>query len=101
MCLLTNARTVAIVFARSAGSEATYCAGVLTCAAGFMVSSFPNGVGHRNVELGSESISPSLQAWEKSTLTPIQPAERSGHIGHERRGVRNSPKADLVICQTT
>src|SRR6185312_14991154 len=40
MCLFTNARTVAIVFARSAGSEAMYCAGVLTFAAGFINSSF-------------------------------------------------------------
>src|SRR5579859_5479830 len=40
MCLFTSARTVAIVFARSAGSDAMYCAGVLTFAAGFMDSSF-------------------------------------------------------------
>src|SRR5260221_12738177 len=39
MCLFTRARTVAIVFARSAGSEAMYCAGVLTFDAGFMNSS--------------------------------------------------------------
>src|SRR5271165_242302 len=39
MCLFTNARTVAIVFARSAGSEALYCAGVLTVDGGFMDSS--------------------------------------------------------------
>src|SRR4249919_2701313 len=36
MCLFTSARTVAIVFARSAGSEAMYCAGVLTFDGGFM-----------------------------------------------------------------
>src|SRR5215831_16140602 len=36
MCLFTSARTVAIVFARSAGSEAMYCSGVLTFDAGFM-----------------------------------------------------------------
>src|ERR1041385_1109838 len=35
MCLFTNARIVAIVFARSAGSEAMYCAGVLTFDGGF------------------------------------------------------------------
>jgi hypothetical protein len=40
MCLFTNARTVVIVFARSAGSEAMYCAGVLTLDGGFMGSSF-------------------------------------------------------------
>src|SRR5215469_15192367 len=39
MCLFTSARTVAIVFARSAGSEAMYCAGVLTFDGGFMNSS--------------------------------------------------------------
>src|SRR5689334_17930486 len=39
MCLFTSARTVAIVFARSAGSEAMYCAGVLTFDGGFMDSS--------------------------------------------------------------
>src|SRR5262249_50446770 len=39
MCLFTSARTVAIVFARSAGSEAVYCAGVLTFDGGFMDSS--------------------------------------------------------------
>src|SRR6516162_1628838 len=36
MCLFTSARTVAMVFARSAGSEAMYCAGVLTFDGGFM-----------------------------------------------------------------
>src|SRR5215471_11662306 len=36
MCLCTKARIVAIVFARSSGSEAMYCAGVLTPGAGFM-----------------------------------------------------------------
>src|SRR5215469_6163433 len=36
MCLFTSARTVAIVFARSAGSEAMYCAGVFTFDGGFM-----------------------------------------------------------------
>src|ERR1700757_1656214 len=36
MCLFTSVRTVAIVFARSAGSEAMYCAGVLTFDGGFM-----------------------------------------------------------------
>src|SRR6516225_6849343 len=36
MCLFTSARTAAIVFARSAGSEAMYCAGVVTFDAGFM-----------------------------------------------------------------
>src|SRR5215472_15619380 len=36
MCLFTSARTAAIVFARSAGSEAMYCAGVLTFDGGFM-----------------------------------------------------------------
>src|SRR5215831_10983525 len=41
MCLLTTARTAEIVFARSAGSEAMYCAGVLTFAGGFMDSSSP------------------------------------------------------------
>jgi hypothetical protein len=40
MCLFTIARTVAIVFARSAGSEAMYWAGVLTFDGGFMDSSF-------------------------------------------------------------
>src|ERR1017187_1695315 len=39
MCLFTNARTVAIVFARSAGGEAMYCAGGLTVDGGFMDSS--------------------------------------------------------------
>src|SRR5438105_8569201 len=39
MCLFTSARTVAIVLARSAGSEAMYCAGVLTFDGGFMDSS--------------------------------------------------------------
>src|SRR5215470_17285750 len=39
MCLFTSARTVTIVFARSAGSEAMYCAGVLTFDGGFMDSS--------------------------------------------------------------
>src|SRR6478609_2372870 len=39
MCLFTSARTVAIVFTRSAGSEAMYCAGVLTFDGGFMDSS--------------------------------------------------------------
>src|SRR5215467_11487759 len=39
MCLFTSARTAVIVFARSAGSEAMYCAGVLTFDAGFMDSS--------------------------------------------------------------
>src|SRR3569833_1541432 len=36
MCLLTRARTVAIVFARTAGSESMYCAGVLTFGGGFI-----------------------------------------------------------------
>src|SRR5215469_18093088 len=35
MCLFTSARTAAIVFARSAGSAAMYCAGVLTFDGGF------------------------------------------------------------------
>src|SRR5712664_4640827 len=39
MYLFTSARTVAILFARSAGSEAMYCAGVLTFDGGFMDSS--------------------------------------------------------------
>src|SRR4249919_3141410 len=39
MCLFTTARTFAIVFARSAGSEAMYCAGVVTFDGGFMDSS--------------------------------------------------------------
>src|SRR5690349_17748551 len=39
MCLFTSARTVAIVFARPVGSEAMYCAGVLTFDGGFMDSS--------------------------------------------------------------
>ena len=34
--MFTSARTVAIVFARSAESEAMYCAGVLTFDGGFM-----------------------------------------------------------------
>src|SRR5258707_719352 len=45
MCLFTSARTVAIAFVRSAGSEAMYCAGVLTFDAGFtdsLNSSLPN-----------------------------------------------------------
>jgi hypothetical protein len=37
--LFTSARTVAIVFARSAGREAMYCAGVLTFDGGFMAVS--------------------------------------------------------------
>src|SRR5258708_1043054 len=41
MCLFTAARTVAIVFARSAGSEAMYCAGALTFDGGFMDSPSP------------------------------------------------------------
>src|SRR6185436_19406658 len=41
MCLFTKARTVAIILARSAGSEAMYCAGVLTFGGGFMDSPFP------------------------------------------------------------
>src|SRR3974390_735782 len=41
MCLFTNARIVAIVFARSAGSEAMYCAGVLTFDVGCMDSGSP------------------------------------------------------------
>src|SRR5579863_1886896 len=52
MCLFTNARTVAIVFPRSAGSEAMYCAGVFTFAAGFMDSSpVPTEVYHRTFEI--------------------------------------------------
>src|SRR5215467_7598396 len=54
MCLFTSARTVAIVFARLAGSEAIYCAGVLTFAAGFIACLrqagfvvLPNEVYHR------------------------------------------------------
>src|SRR5262245_46855919 len=39
MCSFTNARIVAIVLARSTGSESTYCAGVLTFDGGFMDSS--------------------------------------------------------------
>src|SRR5882762_9243716 len=39
MCWFTNARTVVMVFARSVGSEAMYCAGVLTFDGGFMDSS--------------------------------------------------------------
>src|SRR6266403_5359190 len=39
MCWFTSARTVVMVFARSAGSAAMYCAGVLTFDAGFMDSS--------------------------------------------------------------
>ena len=38
MYLFTSERTVAIVFARSAGSEAMYCADVLTFKGGFMDS---------------------------------------------------------------
>src|SRR5262245_18976382 len=40
MCSFTKARIVAIVFARSVGSAAMYCAGVLTFDGGFMDSSF-------------------------------------------------------------
>src|ERR1700722_10160940 len=39
MCWFTSPRTVAMVFARSVGSEAMYCAGVLTLDGGFMNSS--------------------------------------------------------------
>src|SRR5215472_8138551 len=39
MCLFTSARTVAMVCARSAGSEEMYCAGVLTFDGGFTDSS--------------------------------------------------------------
>ena len=46
--LFTNTRTVAIVFARPSGSEAMYCAGVLTFEGGFMDSSSSrNEVYHR------------------------------------------------------
>jgi hypothetical protein len=51
MCLFTSARIVAIVFARSAGSEAMYCAGVLTFDGGFMgFVVFANEVYHRTFE---------------------------------------------------
>src|SRR5262249_18854863 len=58
MCLLTSARTVAIVLARSAGSEAMYCAGVLMFAAGFMdSSSFPNEVYQQTLVEWGKAIS--------------------------------------------
>src|SRR5215469_4581699 len=50
MCLFTSARTVVIVFARSAGSKAMYCAGVLTVDGGFMIRRLPDEVYHRSFE---------------------------------------------------
>src|SRR5436190_19928073 len=63
MCLFTNARTVVIVFARSAGSEAMYCAGVLTFGGGFMTPV------QRRVALGASAASIG-----KAALPERQPA---------------------------
>src|SRR6187397_1653341 len=67
MCLFTNARTVAIVFARSAGSEAMYCAGVLTFDGGFMDSSASRtkwGIG--NYLLRKQDYLSGMRAWSQS-----------------------------------
>src|SRR6266850_1036718 len=69
MCLFTSARTVAMVFARSAVSEAMYCAGVLTFDGGFMDSSCsrekciaPGGAGDERfcwlLNVGAEAPTP-------------------------------------------
>jgi hypothetical protein len=70
MCLLTTACTVAIVFARSAGSEAMYCAGDLDVRwwfHGFVI--FPHEVYHQGFENQPTSGGPSKPFW----LTAIPP----------------------------
>src|SRR6516225_6508870 len=70
MCLFTSARTVAIVCARSAGSEAMYCSGVLTFDGGFMDSSSSR----------TECITKCLKTGQKQGLSvsrTFQPAQAS------------------------
>src|SRR3974377_2332501 len=73
MCLFTRARTVAIVFARSGGSEAMYCSGVLTFDGGFMDSSFS-----RVRQLFSSSlVFCMLMQGQTESLGPGRPRPRS------------------------
>src|SRR5260370_1637339 len=80
MCVFTSARTVAIVFARSAGSEAMYCAGVLTFDGGFMDS----------------SSSPT-----KCVTDRLKTSQRQGpRTDGDRREVSLSLKCPVIISQT-
>src|SRR6516225_8980704 len=77
MCLFTSARTVAIVFARSGGSEAMYCAGVLTFDGGFMdSSSFPN------------EVYQGVNCWTKSRRAPVASSWRNPPRGQTCCGRR-------------
>src|SRR3954453_17436563 len=83
MCLFTSARTVAIVFARSAGSEAMYCAGVLTFDGGFMdSSSFPNEVYHRTSSLSEKRWPTEPQALIRYTRPSKKAARPSAWLYH-------------------
>src|SRR5262252_2010492 len=68
MCLLTSARTVAIVFARSVGSEAMYCAGVLTFDGGFM------GLSSFRTECITVGLKRTLRKLQRPIATGVQPA---------------------------
>src|SRR6266481_9112919 len=81
MCLFTSARTVAIVFARSAGSAAMYCAGVLTFDGGFMDS----------------SSSPT-----KCVTDRLKTSQRQGpRTDGDRREVSLSLKCPVIMSQTS
>src|SRR6266851_4601664 len=81
MCLFTSARTVAIVFARSAGSAAMYCAGVLTFDGGFMDSS---------------------SSRTKCVTHRLKTSQRQGlWTDGDRREVSLSPKCPVIMSQAS
>ena len=107
--MFTSARTVAIVFARSAGSEAMYCAGVVTLDGGFMdSSSFPNEVYHRTLEnrpaAGAVSIAePSMGFRGPQALCPqvVTDGKFPYHKFRCSRGITRGVACDEVLSSTT
>ena len=87
MCLFTSARTVVIVFARSAGSEAMYCAGVLTFDGGFMDSSFSR----------TKCITGHLKISQRQGLgTHLKRTVKKKARGEPRAFSSNQPQSDSV-----
>src|SRR5262245_19714193 len=78
MCLFTSARTLAIVFARSAGSEAMYWAGVLTFDGGFITTGYNHPVqlvGKLDIERGGHRRANFLFARQPGAIRK-QPSSR-------------------------
>src|SRR5215471_10867323 len=89
MCLFTSARTVAIVFARSAGSEAMYCEGVLTFDGGFMDSSSSRTKCITERLKTSQRQGCDLAQQRTADLVRLAP-RTSGLQNHERLGSRHA-----------